>query len=601
MSYRDPGALKYVNFRTPQSKGLEKSYADINTELAKQAALNEKSNWAIQVKNNLANAEAQATIGTTISKNASFVDQQSLNNGMSKSLDLYYESKTRMEQSTGPYQKVDEEGNLVYSYENDNQIIKDYGKFIQDFPQQLAALQYVQQNFSSVGTGEGQVLASNLDPYMNLLMKIDDPNYDGVNVRYDIDQDPNGAPMMGITIYGSEVEKLNKQQGKGDKDAYTIEPGMLAAQLNNANGNPNDFTAYQLNGKYVSEIKKGLETTGMTKNGEIDSSFRISGGRSSKVLQNGFTQFYDESYLNNSKIDQFVNPKVKAQVSTAANYGNTSLSTLIRQYADRDNDGNYYVDPLEWDQSQQRYIKNQANRIDFGDGTSSLNYDPANESLSKTSGFPANIIANAEQLVKTRALEGINANMAPIQTPFGQPKAPKEPKVPTPIKKTEGEVKRENTKTIIDKVVADLDRFEIEGAGIGKQAIKNLGLGKEGVVDTKTFEANKSQIRAEVIELTEQAKEDQVQSIVNELNNIGGKGSYEYNQKTQKIIKLGPAKYDPKTKAMGTPPTLVEIATPLDFSDKTSFDKFKQELYNLVNLGVVEEETTSDDPLGLGI
>ena len=62
--------------------------------------------------------------------------------------------------------------------------------------------------------------------------------------------------------------------------------------------------------------------------------------------------------------------------------------------------------------------------------------------------------------------------MAPIQTPFGQPKAPKEPKVPTPIKKTEGEVKRENTKTIIDKVVADLDRFEIEGAGIGKQAIK---------------------------------------------------------------------------------------------------------------------------------
>ena len=600
MSYRDPGALKYVNFRTPQNKGLEKSYADINTELAKQAALNEKSNWAIQVKNNLANAEAQATIGTTISKNASFVDQQSLNNGMSKSLDLYYEAKTRMEQSTGPYQKVDEEGNLVYSYENDNQIIKDYGKFIQDFPQQLAALQYVQQNFSSVGTGEGQVLASNLDPYMNLLMKIDDPNYDGVNVRYDIDQDPNGAPMMGITIYGSEVEKLNKQQGKGDKDAYTIEPGMLAAQLNNANGNPNDFTAYQLNGKYVGDIKKGLETAGMTKHGEIDSSFRISGGRRSKVLQNGFTQFYDESYLNNSKIDQFVNPKVKAQVSTAANYGNTSLSTLIRQYADRDNDGNYYVDPLEWDQNQQRYIKNQANRIDFGDGTSSLNYDPANESLSKTSGFPANIIANAEQLVKTRALEGINADMAPIQTPFGQPKAPAKP--PTPSKKTEGEAKRENTRSIIDKVVADINRFEIEGAGIGEQAIKNLGIGKEGIaLDAETLKANRAQIKNEVIKLTEQAKESQMTAIVSELNNIGGKGRYKYNQSTQKITKFGPAEYNKKTGKYTESPILVEIATPLDFSDKTSFDKFKQELYNLVNLGIVEEETTSGDPLGIGI
>ena len=201
------------------------------------------------------------------------------------------------------------------------------------------------------------------------------------------------------------------------------------------------------------------------------------------------------------------------------------------------------------------------------------------------------------QLMK--ALEGINADMAPIQTPFGQPKAPAKP--PTPIKKTEGEVKRENTRSIIDKVVADINRFEIKGDDFGKQAIKNLGLGKEGVVDAETLKANRAQIKAEVTELVEEAKESQITAIVSELNNIGGKGQYKYNESSKKITKFGPAKYDPKTDEMGAPPILVEIATPLDFSDKTSFDKFKQELYNLVNLGIVEEETTSGDPLGIGI
>ena len=46
----------------------------------------------------------------------------------------------------------------------------------------------------------------------------------------------------------------------------------------------------------------------------------------------------------------------------------------------------------------------------------------------------------------------------------------------------------------------------------------------------------------------------------------------------------------------------MEIATPIDFSDPENVNKFKQELYNLVKLGVVgEEASTSADPLGLGI
>ncbi len=576
MSYRNPGSLKYVNFKKPQTSDVEAKYADVNRDLAEQAALNEKANWNIQVKNNLAQAVEAASIGTTISKNASFVDQQSLNNSTSQALDLYYQSKTRLEQSTGPYQKVDDEGNVVYSYEQDNQIIKDYGKFIKDFPQQLAALQYVQQNFTNVGSGEGQILPSNLDPYFNLMMKIDDPNYTGVNVKYDIEQDANGAPQIGVTLFGPDVQKLNRQQGKGDKDSYTIEPGMLAAQLNNANGNPNDFTAYEKNGVYVSTVKKALETNGVVKNGEIDSSFRINGGRKSKVLNNGFTQFYDESFLNNTKLEQFVDPKVKAQVATAANYGNRSLSTLVRQYADRDEEGNYYIDPLEWNAELSKYTKNPENRIEFGDGVSTLGYDPANESFEKTNGFPKNVIQNAQTLVRTRVLENINANSDPIQTAIGAPKAPDKPKDTTPKPPTE----KDQQRNIIDKVVGDLEKFEIQSAEKEKELAGDL----------------------KKLELEKVKNADKIQSIVDQLNNIGGTGIYKYNKESQKIFKQAPAVEDKKTEDFVPGKILMEIATPIDFSDPENVNKFKQELYNLVKLGVVGEEAqTSADPLGLGI
>ena len=57
-----------------------------------------------------------------------------------------------------------------------------------------------------------------------------------------------------------------------------------------------------------------------------------------------------------------------------------------------------------------------------------------------------------------------------------------------------------------------------------------------------------------------------------------------------------------KTNEFKAGKTLVEIATPVNFWDTKELDKFKQELYNLVDLGVVGEEAqTSSDPLGLGI
>jgi hypothetical protein len=378
------------------------------------------------------------------------------------------------------------------------------------------------------------------------------------------------------------VEQINKMEGNADKNAYTYPPGILMAQLNNANGNPNNFGLYEKNGVYVSTVKKALETNGVVKNGEIDSSFRINGGRKSKVLNNGFTQFYDESFLNNTKLEQFVDPKVKAQVAVAANYGNRSLSILIRQYADRDEEGNYYIDPLEWNAELSKYTKNPENRIEFGDGISTLGYDPANESFEKTNGFPENVIQNAQTLVRTRVLEGINANSDPIQTAIGAPKAPDKPKDTTTGEPTEKKL----TKNIIDKVVGDLEKFEIQldNKTAGKRALSNLGLEK--------FEASKEkEIKDELRKIVNEEYKNQIQSIVNELNNVGGKGKFKYNLETGIVTKSAPGQIDEKTKNFEAGKTLVEIATPVNFWDTKELDKFKQELYNLVDLGVVGETT----------
>ena len=74
-------------------------------------------------------------------------------------------------------------------------------------------------------------------------------------------------------------------------------------------------------------------------------------------MPNGSTQYYDVSVLNHEKLNQTIDPKAKAQVASAANYGESSLSTMIRQYADEDADGNYYVEPLAWDNNKNKYVK----------------------------------------------------------------------------------------------------------------------------------------------------------------------------------------------------------------------------------------------------
>ena len=91
-------------------------------------------------------------------KFSSYIDQNSLNLIAGNSFDKYYESKTRLEQSTENYENFDDDGNLLYSYESDLQIVKDLGKFTETLTQQQAALQYASENFTSLGTGDGKVL-----------------------------------------------------------------------------------------------------------------------------------------------------------------------------------------------------------------------------------------------------------------------------------------------------------------------------------------------------------------------------------------------------------------------------------------------------------
>ena len=69
MSYRNPTKLQYVNFKKPSTgtgKGLEAQYATYNQKLRETADANKKANRTIKIKNDLANASAQADFASEI-------------------------------------------------------------------------------------------------------------------------------------------------------------------------------------------------------------------------------------------------------------------------------------------------------------------------------------------------------------------------------------------------------------------------------------------------------------------------------------------------------------------------------------------------------
>jgi hypothetical protein len=637
MSYRNPTKLQYVNFKKPSTgtgKGLEAEYATYNQKLRETADANKKANRDIKIKNDLANASAQANFASEIQDNSSYIDQNSLNLIAGNSFDKYYESKTRLEQSTENYENFDDDGNLLYSYESDLQIVKDLGKFTETLTQQQAALQYASENFTSLGTGDGKVLTDNLDPMFELLRNIGNPGYDGYNAKYVMESSKGKAPQLGIRLTGNRVREINETRGeKGDQ--FTILPGELQALLNNADGDPNDFGYYRKNGSYVADISKELETSGVVKSGEIQSAYKTEGERISKVLPNGSTQYYDVSVLNHEKLNQTIDPKAQAQVAAAANYGESSLSTMIRQYADVDADGNYYIQPLVWDNNKNKYV-HSGKRIEFGDGWDN-DYDPANDAYTKTYGFNPQTLKNVQELVKTRSLEKIGANMDPIRTKAGQPVKPSTPSSPG-NKSTAGERAIANQRSVVDKTLAQVygvtieedGSFTLSGENPLIEEVKNQ---KAAIAATKptvvTEQKTKLQTGKEITavsttplsdkDIEKRAQHEVLQPIIANLNGVGGnvwslndqnqlvitspttwKKEYEYEDVDGERVEVLDKNGVQKVHLVEVPAEERIFKTPIDVNKPETFEKVLQEAYNFIGSGLAQdvgEETTSGDPL----
>tara|TARA_R110002110_G_scaffold44336_2_gene136662 strand:+ start:784 stop:2676 length:1893 start_codon:yes stop_codon:yes gene_type:complete len=611
MSYRNPTKLQYVNFKKPSTgtgKGLEAQYATYNQKLRETADANKKANRTIKIKNDLANASAQADFASEIQDDSSYIDQNSLNLIAGNSFDKYYESKTRLEQSTENYENFDDDGNLLYSYESDLQIVKDLGKFTETLTQQQAALQYASENFTSLGTGDGKVLTDNLDPMFELLRNIGNPGYDGYNAKYIMESSKGKAPQLGIRLTGNRVREINETRGeKGDQ--FTILPGELQALLNNADGDPNDLGYYRKNGSYVTDISKELETGGVVKAGEIQSAYKTEGQRISKVLPNGSTQYYDVSVLNHEKLNQTIDPKAKAQVASAANYGESSLSTMIRQYADEDADGNYYVEPLAWDNNKNKYVKS-GQRIEFGDGWDN-DYDPANDAYTKTYGFNPQTLKNVQELVKTRSLEKIGANMDPIRTKAGQPVKPSTPSS-TGSKSTAGERAIANQRSVVDKALAQVYGVTIEEDGSFTLSGENPLIEEAKSLYQNQFDKapslEKAREKQDKFKTKQGIYRELIEPIISNLNGVGGdvwslndqnqlvitspttwKKEYEYEEENGEQVKVIGNDGLPKFKLIEVPTKERTFKTPVDINKPETFEKVLQEAYNFIGSGLAQD------------
>ncbi len=610
MSYRNPTKLQYVNFKKPSTgtgKGLEAQYATYNQKLRETADANKKANRTIKIKNDLANASAQADFASEIQDDSSYIDQNSLNLIAGNSFDKYYESKTRLEQSTENYENFDDDGNLLYSYESDLQIVKDLGKFTETLTQQQAALQYASENFTSLGTGDGKVLTDNLDPMFELLRNIGNPGYDGYNAKYIMESSKGKAPQLGIRLTGNRVREINETRGeKGDQ--FTILPGELQALLNNADGDPNDLGYYRKNGSYVTDISKELETGGVVKAGEIQSAYKTEGQRISKVLPNGSTQYYDVSVLNHEKLNQTIDPKAKAQVASAANYGESSLSTMIRQYADEDADGNYYVEPLAWDNNKNKYVKS-GQRIEFGDGWDN-DYDPANDAYTKTYGFNPQTLKNVQELVKTRSLEKIGANMDPIRTKAGQPVKPSTPSS-TGSKSTAGERAIAGQRSVVDKALAQVYGVTIEEDGSFTLSGENPLIEEAKSLYQNQFDKapslEKAREKQDKFKTKQGIYRDLLEPILSNLNGVGGntwslndqnklvitspttwKTEYEYKEEKGEQVRVLDKNGVPNVQLVEVPAKERIFKTPVDINKPETFEKVLQEAYNFIGSGLAQ-------------
>ena len=123
ISVKGPSLQDKAALESAKREAERKRLAEINKK-------REEANWRIEQEESLYSADLQAGIRTAANKTN--VDYTSLNDSMSNMVSQLSAARIRLKQSSGPYEEMDAEGNVVFNTQTDKAYIKSATDFIKN-------------------------------------------------------------------------------------------------------------------------------------------------------------------------------------------------------------------------------------------------------------------------------------------------------------------------------------------------------------------------------------------------------------------------------------------------------------------------------------
>ena len=361
VSDKGPSFQERAAFDEAKREAERKRLAEINKK-------REEANWRIEQEESLYSADLQAGIRTAANKTN--VDYTSLNDSMSNMVSQLSAARIRLKQSSGPYEEMDPEGNVVFNTQTDKAYIKSATDFIKNSENNFGSVAYIQEEFKKIpmGNGEGETSRKFTSPYLGLLNAASNPaSGQDVSVSYDMEYDNQTGHKMGIVMKGESVRRLNAQMGN-EGDTYTIKPEEIS-NLMMGNNDPDNFGLFYKNPSTVSELEKKAVTNGILdeKDGSVTSDYMIEVDDAFEVVNEltGTKQLATVSQPNYPVIKQNMSGAVKSKLMTTLNKGMVSTSVLINTYAEQDEDGNYFYVPPKKDLNG-NIMYTSDGKVDFG-------------------------------------------------------------------------------------------------------------------------------------------------------------------------------------------------------------------------------------------
>ena len=361
ISVKGPSLQDKAALESAKREAERKRLAEINKK-------REEANWRIEQEESLYSADLQAGIRTAANKTN--VDYTSLNDSMSNMVSQLSAARIRLKQSSGPYEEMDAEGNVVFNTQTDKAYIKSATDFIKNAETNFGSVAYIQEEFKKIpmGNGEGETSRKFTSPYLGLLNAASNPTSgQDVSVSYDMEYDNQTGHKMGIVMKGESVRRLNAQMGN-EGDTYTIKPEEIS-NLMMGNNDPDNFGLFYKNPSTVSELEKKAVTNGILdeKDGSVTSDYMIEVDDAFEIVNEltGTKQLATVSQPNYPVIKQNMSGAIKSKLMTTLGKGMVSTSVLINTYAEQDEDGNYFYVPPKKDSSG-NIMYTSDGKVDFG-------------------------------------------------------------------------------------------------------------------------------------------------------------------------------------------------------------------------------------------